>query len=112
MKEITSPETFKTCEIAIVKEKLGLLRKTAPNRKNPERKVRLNPKHAPYIEKAIKYLISQKSEPTYEEIRKKAFEFYKEEKEKKIKKYEGIFELKLPKEEAIEIIEDKGMVYD
>ena len=108
MKKITSPETFKTCEIAIVKEKLGLLRKTAPNK----RKVKLNPNHAPYIEKAIKCLMSQKSKPTYKEIRKQAFELYKEERDKKIKKYEGIFELRLPKEKAIEIIEDKGIIYD
>ncbi len=86
--------------------------KRAFNRKNEKRAVKLNSYHEPYIEKAILCFKSKNINPTYKQIQQKAFEFYKKEKENKLKKYEGIFELKFPREEALKIIEDKEIFYD
>ena len=84
----------------------------ASNRKDVERKVKLNPNHAPYIKKAIEYFKNKNVNATYKQIQKQAFEFYKKEQESKLKKYEGIFDLKLSKEEALKVIEDEEILYD
>ncbi len=113
MKNINSPQTFKTSEIAIVKEKLGYPVKKAYNRKNPnKRKVNLNPFHEKFITQAFKFFKSKNINPTYEQIRKKAFEFYQKEKESKLNKYLGIFKTNLSKEEALKIIDDEEIIYE
>ena len=116
MLKINSLETFKSCYIAYVKEKMGLKVRRSPNRKYPQRVIKPNSQYEYFITKAIKELLKIKKNPTYKDIQKKALEIYKNDKEKimeKIKKYEGVFSIdNVSKEEALEIFDSEGIEYE
>ena len=110
MRQITSWTTFKTCYVAAVKEEMGLPVKRAWNRQTSERKVKVPNALKGYIMKAIEILTEQNKSPTYNEIRKKAFELYQEDMEKQtVKKFKGIFgdDRRFVKQVA----EDEGLLY-
>ncbi|KJR40646.1 hypothetical protein MCHI_003463 [Candidatus Magnetoovum chiemensis] len=56
MRNITSPNTFKTCYIAQVKEEIGLPVKRASNRKGLSRKIVVPDDLRTYIKQAIENL--------------------------------------------------------
>jgi len=88
MRPIKSPNAFKTCYIADIKERLGLRVRTSPNRKSSERKIKCPKFHSKFIKEAIKQLQNQGEKLTYKNIQKVAFEIYKERTtENKINKY-------------------------
>jgi len=88
MKPIKSPNAFKTCYIADIKEKLGFKVRVSSNRKNLERKIKCPKFHSKFIKEAIKQLQNQGKKLTYKNIQKTAFEIYKEKTtENKINKY-------------------------
>ncbi len=74
--------------------------------------MKLNPFHEKYITQAFEYFKSMNITPTYEQIRKKAFEIYQKEKENKLNKYLGIFKTNFSKEEALEIIYNEEIIYE
>lgn len=116
MREITSPNAFKTCYIAEVKEELGLKAKNriAANRKRKQRQVK-TPKHLkPFLIKAITILKEEtQNMPTYKEIQRKAFELYK--KEQKIgltEKYFGFLNTSIRDKKLIkEVVESEEIFY-
>ena len=108
---ITSPQTFKTCYIAQMKEEVGLPVRTAPNRAGSKRMIQ-TPKHLKkYIKKAILALMEKRKEvPTYREIQQKAFELYKMDHQLEGNKFLGIIKIDDVKW-AKGIIEDEQIYY-
>jgi hypothetical protein len=100
---ISSPNTFKTCYIAEVKEELGILKRRLRKR---GRKVRTPEKYKPYIRKAIERL---GEEATYKEIQEEAFRLYMEENGFPVDKYFGA--LKLDRKFVDAIALDKDIYY-
>jgi hypothetical protein len=107
MREINSPNTFKTSYIAQVKEENGIL---SVNRKQKVRKIKV-PKHLkPFIEQAIKILRKKTGKiPTYKEIQQKALEIYN--KNTKSEKFYGIFKTH-NKNYTIQVTQDKETYYE
>ncbi len=115
MKQINKPSAFKTCEIAIAKEELGLPVRKAANRRGAKRVVEANPLHIEYLKRAIQDLEkSGKSNLTYKEIREKALDLYKKDMDKSsvLIKYKGKIKLNMSKSEALKIVDDKGLTYE
>lgn len=113
MKPITSPESFKTCFIAQVKEEMGFAVSKAHNRRGNNRKITVRAELRPFIEKAISQLNrTQKEFPTYKQIQTVAFRLYRESTQySEVDRLYGSFAADDP-EEAISIIEDKNMFYE
>ncbi len=110
-----SPNSFKTCYIAEVKEEHGLPTRRAPNRTGERRKVKTPPEYKKYISLAIAELKKHNKKLTYKEIQKKAFEIYQKEREDTlISKYMHVVkpDKTLTSEEIKEIIADEDMLYE
>ncbi len=106
-KTINSPNSFKTCYIAEVKEELGLLERKLKK----ERKIKAPQKYKQYIRMAIESL---GKDATYKEIQQEAFRLYQEEKKKekssKIARYFGIFEAE--RGLVLKFAQDKDICYE
>ena len=106
-KTINSPNSFKTCYIAEVKEELGLLERKLKK----ERKIKAPQKYKRYIKMAIESL---GKDATYKEIQQEAFRLYQEERKKerssKVAKYFGIF--RAEKELVLKLAQDKDVCYE
>jgi hypothetical protein len=106
-KAISSPNSFKTCYIAEVKEELGLLERKLKK----ERKIKAPQKYKRYIRMAIESLGRN---ATYKEIQREAFRLYQEEKKKerssKVAKYFGVF--RADKEVVLKLAQDKDICYE
>ncbi|MFP4031683.1 MAG: hypothetical protein ACLFTV_08995 [Desulfococcaceae bacterium] len=113
MKPITSPESFKTCFIAQVKEEMGFAVRKAHNRRGNSRKITVRAELRPFIEKAINQLRRTGNKfPTYKQIQNAAFNLYRESTQfSEVDRLYGSFASDDP-EEAISIIEDKNMFYE
>ena len=113
MRMITSPNTFKTCYIAQMKEELGLPVRTSSNRKEKFRSVRVTKELKPFIKKAIQYLLNTNEKmPTYKEIQQKSFDIYmNENKKSKSESYYGIFQSE-NKNSVIQTINDRNIFYE
>ena len=105
-----SPNSIKTCYIAVVKEEMGLPVKPAHNRIGRERKVRTPRWVKPFIRQAIMELTSAKDKATYKEIQRRAFEIYlKTSQQSKVARSKGMLSGK-PKE-VQDFINDKEIFY-
>lgn len=113
MRKITSPNTFKTCYIAQVKEELGFPVRKASNRKGVQRRVTVRPDLRTFIEQAILGLQKEKGRsPQYKEVQKEAFNLYRKTVEtSRSDDFFGMFRSNDP-QAAREIIEDKQVFYD
>lgn len=113
MKRIASPESFKTCFIAQVKEEMGFPVRKAHNRRGIQRKITVRPELRPFIEKAISQLHRNEEKfPTYKQIQNAAFRLYRESTPfSEVDRLYGSLAADNP-EEAISIIEDKNMFYE
>jgi len=105
MRFIESPNAFKPCYIAEVKEELGLLKKRKKYRKI---------KAPEYMKKIIKEAIKRLNySGTYKEIQEKSLEVYKEwlneRKLGKLRKFRGSF--KAPKDFVIKIAQNEEIFY-
>jgi len=113
MLRITSPNSFKTCYIADVKEELGLLTRKSPNRHGVERKIKSPKEYKKFIIKAMNELEKEGIKQTYKNIQQKAFEIYKKEKENAVLgKYLGAIKTNLSPKEIKELVEDEGLIYE
>ena len=113
MLRLTSPNSFKTCYIADVKESLGKLTRKAPNRQGNTRKIKAPREYREYILRAIDELKKEKQKETYKNIQKKAFEIYKRDKEDNLfKKYFGAIKNNLNLTEIQKIVEDEDLLYE
>ncbi|GEM_PF-1344446 len=114
MRRLTSPNAFKTCYIAEVKEELGLKdkRKMAPNRRSLKRKVKTPAYLKKFIFEAIGILTKETGKmPTYKQIQQKAFELYKNaEKTFLVEEYYGFLKTN-DKDFVRKIAEDEGLYY-
>ncbi len=112
MRTIRSPNTFKTCYIAQVKEELGLPVRKAANRKGKARAVQVRQELVPYIKNAILVLQKQKGKiPAYREIQEKALDLYQASNgPSKSDAFYGIFESN-SLDYVEEVAEDKEIYY-
>ncbi|HIC09271.1 MAG TPA: hypothetical protein EYO62_04395 [Aquificales bacterium] len=101
-KAITSPQTFKTCYIAAVKEELGLLKR----KRTAKRKVK-PPQHLRW---AIKEALTRKPNATYKEIQRLAFEIYRQKERENLPFFGALGEV--PDDILWEVIDDKGLSYE
>ena len=111
MREIRKPSAFKTCYIAHVKEMMGMGVSKAHNRMG-KRKHPV-PRHLlPWIKGAIEDLQKKGERLTYKKIQERAFELYREHREKALTvcQFKGIF--KDNPETVVEIAEAKDLSYE
>jgi len=103
MRRITSPQAFKTCYIAGVKEEMGLpLRRRAGTRK-----VKTPEYLKPIIRKAIEIL---GEEASYRDIQKKALEIYKEIYEREVDRLYGALQI-TDRDAFVRLVEDEEIAY-
>jgi hypothetical protein len=113
MLRVTSPNSFKTCYIADVKEELNLLTRKAPNRIGETRKIKAPEEYKIFIKKAIDELAKEGISQTYKNIQKKAFEIYKREKDDNtFNKYFGRIKSNLSPNEIKKIVDDEDFSYE
>jgi hypothetical protein len=113
MMRITSPNSFKTCYIADVKEELGLLTRKASNRQGHLRKIKAPEEYKKFIKKAIKELKAEGEKQTYKNIQQKAFEIYKSKTQNDLlNKYFASIERKLDYSTIQKIVEDEDLLYE
>jgi len=103
MRRITSPQAFKTCYIAEVKEEMGI----SLRRRTSVRKLKTPEYLKPIIRKAIEVLGEKAS---YRDIQKKALEIYREMYGGEIDKLYGALQI-TDKEAFKRLVEDEEIAY-
>ncbi|NPA41564.1 MAG: hypothetical protein GXO18_04740 [Aquificae bacterium] len=102
MRNINSPNSFKTCYIAAVKEELGLLKHKRKNK----RKI----KPPPHLRWAIEEALKRKPDAKYKEIQKLAFAILKEKERKELPFFGSLG--KVNESLLKEIINNKELAYE
>lgn len=99
----------KTCEIAEVKEEMGLNRGPAPNRLSSERKVKARPQVKPIIREVIAEALKERgSVPTYREVQEAVSR--KMSRRSIVEETRG--RLRLPPDLLKAVVEDESILYE
>jgi hypothetical protein len=101
-RSVKSPNTFKTCYIAAVKEEMGLLRRKL----KPVRRI----KPPAHLRWAIEEALRRKPNGTYREIQELALEIYNRGRAENLPFFGALGEV--DEESLNEVLNDKGLAYE